>query len=165
MPERPGGLLSRVAPALVMYHQPRSLHAEQYRAFRTNLAKGKATASSVRGRDPRFAADRMLDGDPKTYWAAEDAVTTASLDLDLGRETEFDTLLVQEQIALGQRVKQFSVEIWDGAAWRSIARQTTIGYKRILRFPAVRTNKLRLRIDAAKACPTISNLELYLAER
>lgn len=36
-PERPGGLLSRVAPALVMYHQPRSLHAEQYRAFRTNL--------------------------------------------------------------------------------------------------------------------------------
>lgn len=36
--ERPGGLLSRVTQALVMYHQPRSLHAEQYRAFRTNLA-------------------------------------------------------------------------------------------------------------------------------
>ena len=37
-PERPGGLLSKVAAPLVMYHDPRSLHAEQYRACRTNLA-------------------------------------------------------------------------------------------------------------------------------
>ncbi len=36
--ERPGGLLSRVSDALVMYHDARSLHAEQYRACRTNLA-------------------------------------------------------------------------------------------------------------------------------
>jgi len=35
--ERPGGLLSTVDPHLVMYHDPRSLHAEQYRACRTNL--------------------------------------------------------------------------------------------------------------------------------
>ncbi len=35
--ERPGGLLSSVDPHLVMYHDPRSLHAEQYRACRTNL--------------------------------------------------------------------------------------------------------------------------------
>jgi capsular exopolysaccharide synthesis family protein len=35
--ERPGGLLSKVAGNLVMYHDPRSLHAEQYRTCRTNL--------------------------------------------------------------------------------------------------------------------------------
>jgi capsular exopolysaccharide synthesis family protein len=35
--ERPGGLLSRVSSALLLYHDPRSPHAEQYRAFRTNL--------------------------------------------------------------------------------------------------------------------------------
>lgn len=35
--ERPGGLLSRLSSALLLYHDPRSLHAEQYRAFRTNL--------------------------------------------------------------------------------------------------------------------------------
>jgi len=35
--ERPGGLLSRISPALVVYHDPRSMQAEQYRAFRTNL--------------------------------------------------------------------------------------------------------------------------------
>ncbi len=36
--ERPGGLFSKVSDALVMYHDPRNLHAEQYRACRTNLA-------------------------------------------------------------------------------------------------------------------------------
>jgi len=36
-PERPGSLLSKVASAVVMYHDARGLHAEQYRACRTNL--------------------------------------------------------------------------------------------------------------------------------
>lgn len=35
--ERPGGLLSKIDPHLVIYHDPRSVHAEQYRACRTNL--------------------------------------------------------------------------------------------------------------------------------
>jgi capsular exopolysaccharide synthesis family protein len=35
--ERPGGLLSKVAGNLVMYHDARSLHSEQYRTCRTNL--------------------------------------------------------------------------------------------------------------------------------
>jgi capsular exopolysaccharide synthesis family protein len=35
--ERPGGLLSKVDGHLVMYHDPDALHAEQYRACRTNL--------------------------------------------------------------------------------------------------------------------------------
>jgi capsular exopolysaccharide synthesis family protein len=37
-PERPGGLLSKVAGHLVMYHDSQSLHAEQYRSCRANLA-------------------------------------------------------------------------------------------------------------------------------
>ena len=35
--ERPGGLLSQIDPHVVLYHDPRSIHAEQYRACRTNL--------------------------------------------------------------------------------------------------------------------------------
>ena len=35
--ERPGGLLSKVDGHLVLYHDPRSLQAEQYRACRTRL--------------------------------------------------------------------------------------------------------------------------------
>ncbi|HEY8462368.1 MAG TPA: discoidin domain-containing protein, partial [Blastocatellia bacterium] len=130
-------------------------------AFRENLAKGEIKATNVRGKDARFNAEKAIDGNAATYWATDDGVTSASLELDFGREIEFNSFLAQENIALGQRVKKFSLEIWNGSGWETIARQTTIGYKRILRFPAVRTNKLKFNIEAARACPTITNVEIY----
>lgn len=130
-------------------------------AFQINLAKGSAIASNVRGRDARFAGEKTLDGDLNSYWATDDGVTTASLTLDFGREIAFNRFLAQENIALGQRVKQFSLQIWENNAWRTISQQTTIGAKRILIFDRVKTNKLKFSIDAAKACPTITNLEIY----
>ena len=41
---------------------------------------------------------------------------------------------------------------------------TTIGYKRLLRFKTVITDKLRVTIDDARACPTINNVEAYYAD-
>jgi alpha-L-fucosidase len=135
--------------------------AARENAFGENLAHGKITPSNVRGNDRQFAADRVLDGSFDTYWATDDGVTNASLTLDLGKETDIDTVVLQENIALGQRVRKFSIEIWNGSAFVSVAHQTTIGYKRIVGFPAQRTSKIRIVIDDAKACPTISTLEVY----
>ncbi len=132
-------------------------------AFKTNLAAGKVTASNVRGKDKSFAAENVLDGKSQTYWATDDGVTSATLELDLGREVECNRFVVQENIALGQRVKKFSLHTWNGNSFTPVASQTTIGYKRILRFPTIKTSKLKLVIEEAKACPTITNLELYRA--
>ena len=129
--------------------------------FKANLAHGKITATDVRRKSRSYAADQVLDGDPTTYWATDDGVTSASLELDFGKDVEFNRFLVQENITLGQRVRKFSVQISDGKGWRTIAEQTTIGYKRILRFPKVRTRKLRFVIEDAKACPTITNIEIF----
>ncbi len=81
-------------------------------AGKNNLAKAKVKATNVRGNDARFNAEKTIDGDAATYWATDDGVATASLELDFGREVEFNTFLAQENIALGQRVKKFSLEIW-----------------------------------------------------
>src|SRR5262249_13825739 len=116
---------------------------------------------NVRGNDSRFNAEKTIDGNATTFWATDDGVTEAALELDFGREMEFNTFLAQENIALGQRVKKFSLEIWNGAGWETVARQTTIGYKRILRFPTVRTGKLKFNIESARACPTITTVEIY----
>jgi len=40
---------------------------------------------------------------------------------------------------------------------------TTIGYKRILRFPTIEATKLRFNITGSKACPGISNIGVYNA--
>ena len=132
-------------------------------ALKTNLAKGRTTATNVRGNQHDYGADRVLDDRPETYWATDDGVTKASLEIDFGREIEFNRFLAQENIALGQRVKRFSLRILKNEGYETIARQTTIGYKRILVFPVVRTRKLQLVIEDAKASPTITNIEVFRA--
>jgi len=132
-------------------------------AFRTNLAKGRVTASNVRGGDKHYAGENALDGRPETYWATDDGVTNAWVEIDFGREIEFNRFLAQENIALGQRVKRFSVRIWRDERYETVAEQTTIGYKRILVFPKVRTRKLQLMIEDSKASPTITNIEVFKA--
>jgi alpha-L-fucosidase len=132
-------------------------------ALKTNLARGRATASNFRGNDAQFSPMRVLDGRQETYWATDDGVKKASLEIDFGREIEFNRFLAQENIALGQRVKRFSLRIWRNERYETIAQQTTIGYKRILVFPAVRTRKLQLVIEDSKASPTITNIEIFRA--
>lgn len=90
-------------------------------------------------------------------------MTKASVEIDFGREIEFNRFLVQENIALGQRVKRFALRVWKNERYETIAQQTTIGYKRILRFPVVKTRKLQLVIEDSKASPMITNVEIFKA--
>ena len=123
------------------------------------------TASQTRGDSKKYDAQKANDGDPQTYWATDDELTSASLTINFGKETTFNRFLVQEYIPLGQRVKQFSVEIWKNEDWEEIDVQTTIGAKRILRFDNVSSSKLRFNILDSKASPTISNIEVYHAPK
>lgn len=133
-------------------------------AFAVNLAKNAhATSPQKRGKSAAYDANKAIDADPESYWATDDAVRTASLTVDFGKPTAFNRFLVQEPIRLGQRVKAFTVEALIGDSWTEIAKETTIGYKRILRFPTVTATQLRLTILDAKGCPLISNLEVYKA--
>jgi alpha-L-fucosidase len=121
--------------------------------FETNLAaNATAAASSHRGNADAYAAQMVTDGDD---------VTTGSIEIDLGEEQTVKYVLIQEYIQLGQRVKEFNVEVWQNDAWEKVADATTIGYKRILKIDPVQTNKVRINITASKACPVISNVEVY----
>ena len=44
---------------------------------------------------------------------------------------------------------------------KEVASGTTIGYKRLLRFPAVMASRVRLRILASRWSPVISKIGLY----
>jgi len=131
-------------------------------AFAVNLAgKKKATATNVRGNSKDFEADKAVDNDKNTYWATDDNVTQASLTIDFGKPTTFNRFLVQEYIRLGQRVKAFTVEALVDGNWKELTQATTIGYKRILRFPSVKATQVRFNITDSKSCPVISNIGIY----
>jgi alpha-L-fucosidase len=130
--------------------------------FAKNLAnKAIVTAGNTRENSKQFAAANITDGNKETYWATDDGVTTASLEINLSRSFPIKYILLQEYIKLGQRVKSFTVEAWKDGGWHKIADGTTIGYKRILRIDPVETSKIRVNITDSKACPVISNIAVY----
>jgi alpha-L-fucosidase len=130
--------------------------------FKTNLAINKnATASSVRGNDKSYEAAMVTDGNKNTYWSTNDEEKTGSLEIDLGSKTLVSYVLIQEYIRLGQRIKNFSVEVEQDSQWQEVGAGTTIGYKRILPFSPVETQKIRIVFSNSKACPVISNVEVY----
>jgi alpha-L-fucosidase len=134
------------------------------KTFAVNLAeKTKISASNVRGNSKEFGAEKTIDGNKDTYWATDDGITNASLTIDFPKPTIFNRFLVQEYIRLGQRVKAFTVEAFVDGAWKEVAKATTIGYKRILRFPGVKATRARFTITDSKSCPVISNLGIYNA--
>ena len=133
-------------------------------AFTVNLAENaRAEAANVRGNTKKFEAAMATDNNKDTYWATDDDITKASLTVDFGKPTTFNRFLVQEYIQLGQRVKAFTIEALMDGNWMELAKATTIGYKRILRFPSVKATKLRFSITGSKSCPVISNIGIYNA--
>ena len=133
-------------------------------SFAVNLAaNADVEASNVRAGSETFAASKVVDDDDTSYWATDDGVQAARITLDLGEPTLFNRLLLQEPIRLGQRVSAFTVEAWVDAQWKQITDATTIGYKRILRFPSIEAEKVRISITGSKGCPALSNVGIYNA--
>lgn len=130
--------------------------------FPADLAKGKK-ASSDSDRGKAFRASMVNDGNPETYWTLKDDETTGEITIDLGAETEINRIILQEYVKLGQRIKEFTVSALVNGEWQKILDGTTIGYKVIRKFPVVKASKVKLTISKAKACPVISNVELYRA--
>ncbi len=131
-------------------------------AFDEDLAQGaQAAASSSRGGLKQFGASNLTDGDPTTYWATDDEVTTADVFITLP-DKPFNCIELREFIALGQRVKKFSIEHRRaGGEWEPLTSGTTIGSKRLLRTPPVRGGELRIRILDSLAAPVLSSVGLY----
>lgn len=137
---------------------------ERLRAtFGENLAAGaKITASNVRGKNKAFRVENLLDGNPETYWATDDAIATAEAVLDFRSTVSFNVIRLRENIRLGQRVDACAVDIWKDGAWQEFGRATSIGPCRLVRAKeTASTTRLRLRITESSACPALSELGAY----
>jgi len=77
----------------------------------------------------------------------------------------FDVAVLQEDIRLGQRVEAFRLDACSGGSCREIARGTTIGHKRILRFAPASAERVRLTIEQSRGAVTISGLSLHTMAR
>lgn len=132
--------------------------------FRHNLATGAVvTATSQYKHHPNFAPSHVADGKDTTFWAAADNTGKPEIELTLPTASAFDRILLQEPIWLGQRISAFEVDAMVNGTWNTIARGTTIGYKRLLRIPPTTSEKIRIRILASNNIPALSEIGLYKA--
>lgn len=141
----------------------RELRAVLDDTFKTNLAAGKPVKAD--SAQPGHAPEAVTDEDPATYWTPEEGRTKGSLEIDLGSPATFNRAMLQEQFTLGQRVEKFALEGWDGQQWKPITEATTIGHKRLLRFPEVTASRVRVVILDSRDCPTIRQVSLYRATK
>lgn len=128
--------------------------------FRDDLSEEATfTASSSRG--DGYEAARM-QGEESAYWATTDDVTTGDVTMQWDAPVTMKYVVIQEHIALGQRVREFVVESKDGDDWRQVATGTTVGYKRIVPLgDAVTTSALRIRFLDSRGPLTIARIAVY----
>ncbi|MDP4273727.1 MAG: alpha-L-fucosidase [Bacteroidota bacterium] len=131
--------------------------------FKTNLtANAKVITSSYRGNSSMYNGEKTIDSDKETYWATDDNIRSGSIEIDFSQRHVVKYVLLQEYIKLGQRVKNFNIEINNEAnQWVKAAEGTTIGYKRIIKLAPVMTDKIKINILDAKASLVISNIDVY----
>lgn len=130
--------------------------------FSNNLAEnGIPSASSTRG--PQFSCHNVLEEGIYTYWAPEEDQSDWVLYFDFEEFVSFNVLQVQEPIHMGQRVSEFHLDILNEKRdWKRLISGTTVGYKRLLRFPKVETQGLRFVVDRSRADPLISYLGIHM---
>ncbi len=134
------------------------------REFRVNLIeKANISVSDTRGNARQFGAKKLKDTDAGTYWASSDQVNEASIEMNFNSPVSFNRLLMQEYIALGQCIHTFKFEVEIDGKYQTITEGTTIGYKRLLRFPNVESKKARLSLKTDAPCLTLAEIGLFNA--
>ncbi len=83
------------------------------------------------------------------------------INIRLNRKNTVNTLVIQEDISQGQRVREYSVEARSNGRWKIIASGTSIGNKRIQTFDPVTANEFRLIITSSIKEPLIKKFSLF----
>ena len=84
-----------------------------------------------------------------------------TVDLTLPRVTTFNVISLQEDIRRGQAVERYRVEAETAGGWTSIARGTTIGYRKLDQVTPLAAARVRLVVESALDTPYIARVSLH----
>jgi alpha-L-fucosidase len=157
-PDRKGRLSPEDVASLRGFEQ--ILHS----TFQINLAgHARLRASNVRGNERRYHPANLLDGDPDSYWATDDAVTSPTLTVEFPRPAKLNVVRLREALQLGQRIESFEIDAWQNGAWVRIARETSIGSCRLVSLKQpIEVLRIRLRITSSPVCIALAEFGVYL---
>lgn len=102
----------------------------------------------------------VLDHNASSYALLPDI--TGEIIISTPKPITLNRLLLQEAVAThSERVEKHALDAWIDNQWKEVASATNVGYKRILRFPEVTSNKFRIRVLESRFIPAVSSIEAY----
>jgi alpha-L-fucosidase len=107
----------------------------------------------------RNSSDPLFDGKNTTFWMA--SPKNKDIGVDLKTPLSVNTIMLQEPIALGQRVSSFEVELVDESGKKEVIKAGTIGHKRMITFKERKLKSFQIRFTGSRGPVLISNLEAY----
>ena len=121
-------------------------HALREKVFKNNLV------------EKQFGISLLTDKKLETFLEVNrDSFTV----FEFKKPITFDVLMLQENIAQGQRIASGNFEFWNGTAWQLLKNFSTVGYKRLIKCDPVTTTKLRLSILQSKGSAQLSEVGVY----
>ena len=84
-----------------------------------------------------------------------------SLTLTFDKKRPVNYCIIQEDIAKGERIRQYKVEAKINGKWQTVCLGESVGHKRIEQFKPVETCSLRLTVTRCISSPEIINFSAY----
>ena len=106
----------------------------------------------------------MIDENDDTYWTTDDGTKSGEILIDLGKETKFDVVSVEEAIQNGQRINNYKIEYRNGdsGAWTLLEEGKTIGAKRLCRTSETTARQIKITVGTTDGkVPMISEVGVY----
>ncbi|WP_373496939.1 alpha-L-fucosidase [Aquiflexum sp.] len=96
---------------------------------------------------------------------AETSGKGKKLTLKLKERSQINHIVLQEDIAKGERVREFVLEGKTKNGWQTLFEGSSIGHKFIHKFDEVEVDAVKLRISESKGEPQIKNFSVYNVEQ
>ena len=129
--------------------------------YATDFAKGATVTASSTRRNHLYKESHLTDGKDDTSWALSNDATTGSFTVDLGQKRRFDVVELKEDIAKGQRISGFKIEVEINGRWVPYGEGSTVGYRRLIQGQPVEAQKIRVTITGSQATPILTNFSVY----
>ncbi|MCW6655447.1 alpha-L-fucosidase, partial [Aerococcaceae bacterium NML201296] len=129
--------------------------------YAVNHAEGATVTASSTRQNAKYNVAHLTDGKDDTSWAPANDALTATFTVDLGEAKRFDVVELKEDIALGQRISDFNIEVELNGKWVRYGEGATVGYRRLIQGRPVTASKIRVNITGSQATPILTNFAVY----
>jgi hypothetical protein len=86
------------------------------------------------------------------------------LELKFKEPMDINHLIVQEDIAKGERIRKYQIEAYSEGRWQVLTSGSSIGNKRIEKFDTIKLSRLRIKIIDSDGLAQIKNMSAFFVD-